>query len=176
MRKVLIFLSMLIFLSSGVMATSDFNIFFKAGMGLSFFHTQGNFTEGTPEVEFRFMPYYTYGTGITFAGIGVGLTFLNFESPFTNKISKSMYSLILGGTTISYYQTNEEKLFDFSFTNKAERLLWRNKFFLDINIQTGFRYYRISRSVPSIYQIYFGFTFNPGYNIATVGGNQDFEE
>ncbi len=176
MRRLLTILAVLILLSSVVIAESDFDAFLNVGMGLSFFHTQGNFTEGTPEVEFRFMPHYTYGAGITFAGIGVGLTFLNFQSPFMDRVSRSMYSLILGGTTISYYQTDEEKLFDFSFTNKEERLIYRNKFFLDIRVHTGFRYYRYSKEVPSIYQIYFGFAFRPGYNIATVGKSEDFEE
>jgi len=174
-RKLVLLIAFLLTFTS-LKATSDFDIFAKAGMGISFFHTQGNFTEGTPQVEFSFIPYYTYGIGTTFSGIGLGFTIVSFDSPYTEKTTKAMYSLILGGTTINYYQTDLEKLFDISFSNKHERLMRRGKLLLDINIVTGFRYYKFSSELPSLYQFYFGFTLNPGYNIATFGGDKDFEE
>ncbi len=174
MKKELSILVLFTLLSFSIYGHSEVDAFLKLGGGLSFFHTQGNFTEGTPKVDFRFIPYYTYGPGITFSGIGVGITFLNFNSPYTKAATKTLYSIILGGTTISYYQNKKEKLFDLSFTGKRERLLTRGKLFLDIAVDSGFRYWKFDVTQPSLYQIYFGVSFNPSFALVSVGKSQDW--
>ncbi len=155
----------------------DIEGFFHLGMGVSFLHTQGKFSEtGIPQGELSFVNQTDFGAGATFAGIGLGLKWVNFASPYTQRTTKRLFIIYLGGMDIGYYQSGEEKLFDISLSNRRARLLHRGKFFLDLKAGMGFRYWRISTDQPSLYQVYISFSLVPGYSIQPSGNSTVFVE
>ncbi len=155
----------------------DIEGFLNLGMGISFFHTQGSFSDkGLPEVEFNFVNGTAYGAGITFAGIGLGLKWINFASPYTERATRRLFVIYLAGTDIGYYQNGEEKLFDISLSSKKARLITRGRFFLDLGVSTGFRYWRLTRDQPSLYQVYLRFSLIPGVTVFSTGNSTVFVE
>jgi len=155
----------------------DIEGFLDLGLGLSFFHTQGSFSDkGLPEVEFSFLNESGFGAGLTFAGIGLGLRWISFTSPYTERASRRLLVLFLGGTSIGYFQSGEEKLFDISLSSKRARLFTRHRFFLDLSVSTGFRYWRWSLDQPSLYQVYLRFALVPGVRVLSTGDSQVFVE
>ncbi|GEM_PF-2464769 len=151
--------------------------FLDLGLGLSFFHARGKLLdEKLPSVEFSFLKQTEIGGGITFAGIGVGLRWINFSSPFTEGASRRLLVLYLGGTSIGYFQSGEEKLFDLSFSSKRARLLDRRRYFLDLRVSTGFRYWRQRVDQPSLYQVYLSFALFPGVKVFSTGDSRVFVE
>ncbi len=155
----------------------DIEGFLDLGLGLSFFHTQGSFSDnGLPQVEFSFLNESGFGAGLTFAGIGLGVRWINFTSPYTERASRRLIVLFLGGTSIGYYQSGEEKLFDISLSSKRARLFTRQRFFLDLSVSTGFRYWRQSLEQPSLYQVYLRFALLPGVRLFSTGASQVFVE
>ncbi len=155
----------------------DIEAFFHLGMEISFFHTQGSFSDkGLPEVEFNFVNGTASGAGITFAGIGLGLKWINFASPYTERATRRLFVIYLAGTDIGYYQNGEEKLFDISLSSKKARLITRGRFFLDLGLRTGFRYWRLTKDQPSLYQVYLGFSLMPGVIVFSPGCSRVFVE